>query len=278
MSYGGETVALFDEVVSYLLLRSGCHAVPVDLARIGKRLAVDSVEEREIAQEGFVESRSANTFRIVLRSDRPLVRKRFSWAHELGHLIVDKLEGANSSALGRRYRESSAVATNLDAESKADFIAGMLLLPMFYMNSKLPEQFDLERIYDISREAQVSFATALIRAMWLATHPCYAFMCRAYTDEPSRLTCHWVRSSRSAENIDRAEFLKRVGIEQCVRKSVAVTKRVASFRAVDRWPEVGQLELKKLTFGDKISIFGLFQPSLALSSKAAQPELIRSQA
>jgi Zn-dependent peptidase ImmA (M78 family) len=240
-------------------MRAACHQVPVDLDRVGKRLQVVSVEERGITPEGYVE-RAEEGFRVVIRADRPATRKRFSWAHELGHLILDKLSGADQTAVGRRYRECASVASELDEEAKADFLAGMLLLPLAYMQATLPGRFGLAELDRIAKTAGTSLATAMIRATWIATHPCIAFMVRAFSNDTSRIACKWVRSSRSAPVIDRERFFDRLPLRSSVQQFLSGRERRLTRWLTETNKVVGRLELVSFTFDDRISVFGMFEP------------------
>ncbi|MEL7484574.1 MAG: ImmA/IrrE family metallo-endopeptidase, partial [Planctomycetota bacterium] len=77
-------------------------------------LGVSDIVECDMHAEGYVEGSFDSGFRIALKKGQPSARRRFSWAHELGHILIDQLEGCEDKAVGRRYRDFAAVSTELD--------------------------------------------------------------------------------------------------------------------------------------------------------------------
>ena len=62
--------------------------IPVDLERLGEFWGVHSVIERELDVAGMVRRLTNGQFVVLLRKDDVPGRKRFSWAHELGHILM----------------------------------------------------------------------------------------------------------------------------------------------------------------------------------------------
>ena len=75
---------LNDNTKAKLLAASG---PPTDLAKFGESLGVVEVERKELKVDGMVLPKGAG-YKIILHSKKAAVRSRFSWAHEIGHIIV----------------------------------------------------------------------------------------------------------------------------------------------------------------------------------------------
>lgn len=190
-------IALLDQVVNYIQLKAGCIELPVDLDRIARHLNVREIRVEDVAPEGYVEQQDDGAFRIVLRRDRSMQRRNFSLAHELGHIIINKIIARPHWGLSRKYRTASAVAQKLDEEAIADYLAGMLLIPSWAIGQRLPESFSMREIVKLADDSHASVPTALIRSLWFATHPCFAFHVRMYDRKADNFRCMWTRASRS---------------------------------------------------------------------------------
>jgi hypothetical protein len=77
--------------------------------------------------------------RITVNSDQPLVRQRFTIAHELGHFVMHSSHG-----------------TDDDSERQADVFAGALLIPRDLLRREFAKSTDpeaLARLFLVSRDA-----------------------------------------------------------------------------------------------------------------------------
>ena len=93
---------------------------PTDLEKLGEQLGVVEVEPRELSVDGMVLPKGSG-YKIVLNSKKP-DRFRFSWAHELGHII-------DQSGLLARPQFRSAPRSPKDTEKLCDKIAAEILMP-----------------------------------------------------------------------------------------------------------------------------------------------------
>ena len=107
-----------------LRIRAQVHAKPweaVDVYDVAQQLSVEVRFTRISSMEGMYLRQDAPV--ILIASERPAGRQRFSCAHELGHHAfgdgsrVDELFDPNSSTV------------RPDDEIRADMFAGMLLMP-----------------------------------------------------------------------------------------------------------------------------------------------------
>jgi hypothetical protein len=110
--------------VQALRIRASVHVKPwdaIDIFDLTQQLGVEVRFAKISSMEGMYLRQSAPT--ILIASERPAGRQRFSCAHELGHHVfgdgsrVDELFDPNSK------KERS------DEEVRADMFAGMLLMP-----------------------------------------------------------------------------------------------------------------------------------------------------
>lgn len=123
-------------------------------------------EEKSLwpTESGLIE-RSGNSYRIVVNSDHPRVRRRFTAAHELGHYVYHRdLIGAGiSDAAYRtgdigRYKNSKITQRH---ETQANKFAATVLMPMGLIrrleherNLPLPARLpEMARLLEVSEQA-----------------------------------------------------------------------------------------------------------------------------
>jgi Zn-dependent peptidase ImmA (M78 family) len=111
-----------------VLADHGIRAAPVDVLKIAKRYA--TVIERSLDSDvsGALIPLIGGKWAIVVNADHAMVRKRFTVAHELGHLL---LHGYTSPHADRtfKFRDArSAEGTAID-EIQANQFAAELLMP-----------------------------------------------------------------------------------------------------------------------------------------------------
>jgi Zn-dependent peptidase ImmA (M78 family) len=92
---------------------------------------------------------------IITAEELPDERRRFTIAHELGHVLIEST-GANAPRAGR------------EVERLCDLIATELLMPSARFRERLPEMLTLSEIWRLSREFRVSFLAAAYRCVELA--------------------------------------------------------------------------------------------------------------
>jgi Zn-dependent peptidase ImmA (M78 family)/transcriptional regulator with XRE-family HTH domain len=96
---------------------------------------------------------------VLVNSDQPFERQRFSAAHELGHLLLghEPMSGSFLSFLGRRFEPE---------ELDADAFAGELLIPTHLLTEKVGDfagrPID-ESVYLLARTFAVSFQAMTLR-------------------------------------------------------------------------------------------------------------------
>jgi hypothetical protein len=101
---------------------------PVDLEALAKKWGVTSVEKQPIASEAMLLPGN-NGYKIVLKEVKEparLVRQRFSFAHELGHLLLELSGGPKHSNLATKHR---GMYRQNEEERLCDQIAAEILMP-----------------------------------------------------------------------------------------------------------------------------------------------------
>lgn len=100
--------------------------------------------------------------RVVLNASNPPTRKRFTLAHELGHLLIPWHTGS----IVDHVDPSNACATDnyWEFESEANNFAGELLMPSQWVNDWLAETDNLAKLHKrIAKECEVSLHAVAIR-------------------------------------------------------------------------------------------------------------------
>lgn len=203
-------VALYlEQVCAHKLYQFGCISVPTDLGHLAKAMNAQ-IQYEDMHHEGSVERRESG-YLIRVKADAPVVRQRFSIAHEIGHLLIDRLLFEKESPDYKRFRHYACVAEGLGEENLANQIAGILLLPAWFVQSRIGDQPSINAVRKIAREANVSLSTALIRVVHLASSPCVAFMAREVGCQPPRMMWYW-----NSESIDGSSVRKDLSDEVVV--------------------------------------------------------------
>lgn len=133
-------------VVEQLLVTHGVRAAPVDVGSMA--VALDAQIHNEMAAtnlSGFL-LRDVGSGRSVIGVNRSHseTRKRFTIAHEIGHLLlhegdalhVDQREGVDLGIRVKRRDPDSSLGTD-DEEKEANFFAAELLMPTSLLEADL---------------------------------------------------------------------------------------------------------------------------------------------
>lgn len=149
-----------ERVLSGILEEFRLEALPcqVDLKSLAQRWGVTSIEEREIGSEAMLLP-NRNGYSIVLKkADRPsrLARQRFSFAHELGHLLLQKSQQAGITLKYRGHGHSNA------EERLCDQIAAEILMPrLAFQEDAWLDGWSLRNLRNLARKYDTSIpATA----------------------------------------------------------------------------------------------------------------------
>jgi hypothetical protein len=150
------TAETIDHLVGRLLDTLGIdHAPPVDLRAVAGALGVDRVDTAPMTEEGRLEQR-AGQVSIFLRAGASAPRRRFTLAHELGHLV-----------LADPHRDFTAYRlwSQPDREERfCDEFAASLLMPRDWILAQfVGRPQNLETVRDLATATGASMSASVVR-------------------------------------------------------------------------------------------------------------------
>ena len=130
-------------------LMRGVSCPPTDLAGLGRKIGVNEVAYESFAGSGELHKIKGG-YRIVCSSDQSRPRQRFTVAHELAHVILERT-GRNAPRSGR------------SVERICDRIAAECLMPTAAFERLLPWKFRGGDVVRLSRTFGTSISATAIR-------------------------------------------------------------------------------------------------------------------
>ena len=146
--------------------------LPVDLERLSKYLGY-KIEEGAIKQQGYITTTRNGQRLIRIRQEDPVRVKRFTLAHEIGHIIWRKYIGEKPASTPIfRARDQT------DEERIADCLAAELLMPMELFEKALdvyhhPSQNALRAM---ARTFSVSLTACIRRIIELSSYVAFTYV------------------------------------------------------------------------------------------------------
>lgn len=141
---------------------------PVDLVGLAKEWGVVSIEKEPISSEAML-IQSGDGYKIVLKDVQEQTygrRQRFSFAHELGHLLLQRCgleQGSNSMT---KHRESFRQSRE---ERLCDQLAAEILMPRdAFREDGVKNGWSLNGLRNLSREYETSIPATARRMIDLA--------------------------------------------------------------------------------------------------------------
>lgn len=150
------TKSAIDRAVRDLLTELGVHAVPpIDVDALAHRMGIHTVEEDGLVEDGRLEVRG-DSIRLLVRSGLTPARRRFTIAHELGHLLLmDPREGT----VARRLRSASS-----DVERLCDDLAAAMLIPRDWVIRRFADRpRNLSALRHLAQQTGTSMSAATAR-------------------------------------------------------------------------------------------------------------------
>lgn len=145
---------------------------PVDLNELAREFGVSSVEVDAISSEAMLIP-SAGGYKIVLKKSESAVgipRQRFSFAHELGHLLLRKLGyggGSKSKPMHRNHDSGN------DEEKLCDQIAAEILMPSaVFVTDAAKTGWELGGLGSLAKQYGTSIPATARRMIGLMPEPC----------------------------------------------------------------------------------------------------------
>ncbi len=138
-------------VTANLLRDVGCP--PTDLDAVASLLNASTSGE-DIFGSGELR-RDGSGYRIIYATDLSLPRRRFTIAHELAHIVIDRT-GPNAPRAGK------------ELERLCDLIAVEILLPAEAFVAQLPKPLRIADIFALARQYQASISATALRCAELS--------------------------------------------------------------------------------------------------------------
>jgi IrrE N-terminal-like domain len=129
---------------------------PVDIFELAARVGAKTVDEDSLVEDGRLED-GHRTTRILLRTGTTDERRRFTLAHELGHLVLADPEVLQLARTTLRVEQFSV-------ERMCNQFAAELLMPRRWVIDEFRDRQErLGVIEEVSHRAAVSLSAAMIR-------------------------------------------------------------------------------------------------------------------
>ena len=147
----------------FLLEESGQdHVIPVDLSLIFRRFQIPTPIQKPLAgQQGLLVD--ANNGIVVINSNDPPSRQKFSQAHELVEFLFNSLPNGKEIGNGWTLKKPGGFTESMK-ENLCNRTAANLLMPPVYVNDQINQHganFDCARI--ISEACEISLSAALVQ-------------------------------------------------------------------------------------------------------------------
>lgn len=142
-----EAAARIEQTASDLLKQLGLFRVPIDVDAVAKGLGANLViDELDSDVSGFL-LREGDSTTIAINRFHHSNRRRFTIAHECGHLLLHKDLG-DRLWIDKAYlfRDSRSSTGEMNEEIEANRFAAALLMPKQLVTENLP---DIKRVTDI---------------------------------------------------------------------------------------------------------------------------------
>ena len=121
---------------------------PVPIEDIAQAAGISTISVAPLRRQSAVLMAGHGTLGIILNRDDPPVRRRFSIAHELGHIVI-----AGSSGVGNLAPAAHRGQRDTQLERACDYFAACLLMPRRWVidaHRETPLVRTLARTFDVS--------------------------------------------------------------------------------------------------------------------------------
>lgn len=146
---------LAEKLATRVSANFGLGQPPIDVERLACELGVDKISDRPLLEDGRLERYEGLTY-ILVRSDISRERRRFTIAHELGHLL---LMAPNSEFVAARH------IIGKDAEERfCEDFAAALLLPAWWIQKTVQDRpRTLHTLRIVAGRSNTSLAASCVR-------------------------------------------------------------------------------------------------------------------
>ena len=142
----------------------------VDLFGLAQKVGIDRIEEQALSTTALLIARPDHHYTVFLKEGSPVVRQRFSIAHEIGHILLRPLLGGRIQHWARLDPKQDPYGQRI--ERLCDSIAAELLVPkQLFFNVMTNYRWSALTLHDISNLFAVSLDTIARRFIELSPHP-----------------------------------------------------------------------------------------------------------
>lgn len=172
---------------SQLIPRIILEKAPIDLEAVGSYWGVKKIIKRDLGAAGLLYRLDKDRSVVLLKNDDSPGRQRFSWAHELGHIVM---AGGNMPRVS--CRKSNPI--NKALERSCEVIAAEILMPRHLFCSAANQYgWTLGAVAQLAQHFQVSVQATALRLHELATEPLLISAWRVESTPLLRLRLKWSR-------------------------------------------------------------------------------------
>jgi hypothetical protein len=143
-------------------------------------LGITDIREADLGKTSALLVRLNDGYRIVVNKNHPIVRRTFSCAHEIGHILLGelKLENYIQSVEYRTFDpQGEKKARSRVRERLCDIIATELLMPStIFQKCLLNLGLSIDSVERLANIFRVSVQAASIRIAEVSTDPCVALL------------------------------------------------------------------------------------------------------
>ena len=206
---------------------------PVKLESLAKMWGVIAIERQPISSAGMLLP-GRKGYKVILNENQSQERQRFSLAHELGHLLLQKC-GMSGSISSPKYR--SSVDSNVAEEQLCDQLAAEILMPsMSFYEDGWMEGWSLKSLRTLASTYDTSLPATAVRMVDLM--PEEALMGVWKVSEEGKAALQWPHAGKTAYAIPSPSILSNDRMDLVGRawNSFHVEEGVAPLRLGRRNP------------------------------------------
>jgi len=145
-----------------LAIEAGCEAVPRDFMKIARYLNAEDIRYVPLAMRGRIMNENGTLF-IEINSGLQNHEKRFTVAHEIGHIIVEK-QALFAEGKYMKGQFNSKTAPHSVVERLCDAVAEELLVPLPWLEESVyEEKTSINLLKKIAEEAEISISVVAKR-------------------------------------------------------------------------------------------------------------------
>ncbi len=132
------------EAARRLLDDCAIERAPVDLVRLARRVGIGRIRELDIRLDGQLVELGDGDYEVILSRNAPHTRRRFTLAHEIGHLLVAAHENGSMSC------------GDGPTEELCNRVAAELLMPVRFVKAAVAEDLDVAGFRRLATRFQCS--------------------------------------------------------------------------------------------------------------------------